>query len=386
MSEPFAGLDWASRVHAVCVIDEQANVLARFEAAHDGEGLAAMRGRLRALGVRRIAIERPNGLIVDFLLEAGFVVVPIHPNVVKATRPRYRSHGGKSDASDAFLLADLLRTDGHRFTPLVCQSDDIRALRALVRGRDELVRTRVQLANQLRTLLESFWPGAAAIFADVDSAIGLAFIQRYPSPESARRLGIKRLAAFCVQHGYSGRRPPAELLERLRQAPSITLDKLELEAKSELTSSLVRVLTTVVEQIHLLTRHIERDVGSTDDGRIFMSFPRAGRVCAAQILAEIGGQRDQEVDDAHQCLAAEEAAERTRHRGLQQPRVVRIGGRDEAEQEGHDLVAVDDHVDRQEEDDQHRAQGTEAGDRDLLERRDAGWEARGAGSRRTGCA
>ncbi len=79
----------------------------------------------------------PLGLIVDALLEAGFSVVPIHPNVVKATRPRYRSHGGKSDASDAYLLADLLRTDGHR-QPLAPQSDDIRALRALVRGRDDL--------------------------------------------------------------------------------------------------------------------------------------------------------------------------------------------------------------------------------------------------------
>ncbi|WP_123691661.1 IS110 family transposase [Delftia acidovorans] len=71
-------------------------------------------------------------------------------------RPRYRSHGAKSDASDAYLLADLLRTDGHRFKPLRTQSDDIRALRCLVRGRDDLVATRVQLANQLRSLLESF--------------------------------------------------------------------------------------------------------------------------------------------------------------------------------------------------------------------------------------
>jgi hypothetical protein len=55
----------------------------------------------------RIAIERPSGLIVDVLVEAGFTVTPIHPNIVKATRPRYRSHGGKSDASDAYLLADF---------------------------------------------------------------------------------------------------------------------------------------------------------------------------------------------------------------------------------------------------------------------------------------
>lgn len=176
MSTVYAGLDWASRTHAVCVIDPQAQVHAQFEVDHDAAGLAELTRRLRTLDVQAIAIERPSGLIVDALLEAGFAVVPIHPNVVKATRPRYRSHGGKSDASDAFLLADLLRTDGHRFTPLARQSDDIRALRALVRGRDDLVATRVQLANQLRSLPHSFWPGAAEIFADVDSPIALTFL------------------------------------------------------------------------------------------------------------------------------------------------------------------------------------------------------------------
>ena len=150
--------------------------------------------------------------MVDTLIEAGYPVVPIHPNVVKATRPRYRSHGAKSDASDAYLLADLLRTDGDRFSPLQPQSDAIRALRALVRGRDDLVATRVQLANQLRSLLDSFWPGAAAIFTEIDSPIALAFVQRYPTPASAARCGEKRLAAFLAQHRYSGRRSPAALL------------------------------------------------------------------------------------------------------------------------------------------------------------------------------
>src|SRR5207244_1901733 len=82
-----------------------------------------------------------------------------------ASRPRYSAAGGKSDPGDAFILADVLRTDGHRFRPLRPPSDDTRALRALVRGRDDLMAQRVALANQLRALLERFWPAAAAIFA-----------------------------------------------------------------------------------------------------------------------------------------------------------------------------------------------------------------------------
>ena len=127
----FVGLDWATASHAVCVIDTAGTVLERFEISHDRDGLADLMRRLARYGARvRISIERPSGLIVDALVEAGHQVFPIHPNAVKASRPRYRSHGAKSDASDAYLLADLLRTDGHRWAALSPQSDSIRALRA----------------------------------------------------------------------------------------------------------------------------------------------------------------------------------------------------------------------------------------------------------------
>ena len=139
-NDVFVGLDWAVHTHAVCIIDAAGTVLDRFEITHDRDGLAELMRRLARRGARlRIAIERPSGLIVDALVEAGHEVFPIHPNAVKASRPRYRSHGAKSDASDAYLLADLLRTDGHRWRALAQQSDAIRALRALVRSRDDLV-------------------------------------------------------------------------------------------------------------------------------------------------------------------------------------------------------------------------------------------------------
>ena len=303
MDAVFAGLDWASQAHAVCVIDQRGAVREQWEVAHDAAGLSALVQRLRRHGVGRIALERPSGLLVDVLVEAGLEVVPIHPNAVKASRPRYRSHGGKSDASDAYLLADLLRTDGHRFSPLAPQSDTIRALRALVRGRDDLVATRVRLANQLRQLLQSYWAGAAEVFADVDSPIALAFIQRYPTPEAASRLGPKRRAALCAQHAYCGRRSADDLLARLRQAASVGLGELEADAKGELACCLARTLERLVEQIRLLSSRIEHHVADSDDGRILISFPRAGRICAAQILAELGSVRERFDSDEH--LAAE---------------------------------------------------------------------------------
>ena len=218
-------------------------MLERFEVTHDRDGLTELMRRLARYGVRvRIAIERPSGLIVDALVEAGHQVFPIHPNAVKASRPRYRSHGAKSDASDAYLLADLLRTDGHRWSALAPQSDAIRALRALVRSRDDLVAARIAAANQLTSTLQAFWPGAACIFADVTSPIGLAFLRRYPSPTSAARLTEAQLERFCRAQHYSGRRSAAQLLARLRAAAQGLVGALTEQAMAQVVRSLVAVL------------------------------------------------------------------------------------------------------------------------------------------------
>lgn len=290
----FVGIDWGRGAHAVCVIDDTGAALDRFEAHHDRDGLARLVARLSRHGAADaipIAIERPSGLLVDTLVEAGFVVTPIHPNVLKACRPRYRAVSAKSDPGDAAILADVLRTDGHRLRPLAPQSDAIKALRGLVRGRDDLVATRVALANQLTALLDGFWPGAAAIFADVASPIALAFIERYPTPEAAARLGPRRLAAFLAQHRYCGRRSPEALLQRLHAAPQGRAGDAEGDAKGEIVRALARTLQALVAEIAKITSRIEHIVADLPDGRIVMSFPRAGKVCAAQILAELGDAR-----------------------------------------------------------------------------------------------
>src|SRR5712691_6665351 len=246
------GIDWASRAHAVCILDQSGRVRWEGSVPHTAEGLTQLVGRLRRFrgrGGLRVALERPSGLLVDTLVDAGFEVVPIHPNALKATRPRYSAAGGKRDPGDAFILADLLRTDGHRFRPLQPLAGDTRALRALVRGRDDLVGQRVALANQLRAVLERNWPGAAVLFADIDSPIALAFLARYPTAQNAAHLGEKRLAQFLTQHSYSGRRPATELLARLRGAPPSQTGEAEADASGEVVRSFVAVLMPLVAQI-----------------------------------------------------------------------------------------------------------------------------------------
>jgi transposase len=289
----FGAIDWAKDAHAVSIVDERgAEVLAE-SFPHTEAGVCALTRVLADADVLRVAIERPDGLLVDRLLGAGLCVVAVHPNKLASARERHSASGKKSDGFDAYVLADLLRTDGHRFPSLRPDGDETRALRALSRTREDLVGARVALANQLRAGLEAFWPGAAVIFSDIDSPIGLAFLHRYPSPEDACRLGPRRLEGFLARHGYCGRRSAEELLARLRQAPEGAGAEAEVEARRQAVLSLVACLRPLVEQIGLLESEIAGAVRAHADGAIFRSLFRSGAtVTAARLIGEIGDVRE----------------------------------------------------------------------------------------------
>ena len=203
-------------------------------------------------------------------------MVAVHPNQVKASRPCYSVAGGKSDSFDSGVLAELARTDSHRFRVLVPDSDQTKALRSMIRARESLVRTRVGLANQLRDQLACFWPGASDVFCSVDSQIALAFLERYPTSLDARRLGEQRLAALLKRHGYTGRKPASELLARLRNGAEGRAGELELVARREIVLALVSALEPIVARISELTiqiRHALDQHPRRRDGPVAVHLP-----------------------------------------------------------------------------------------------------------------
>lgn len=291
----FAGIDWAAEIHAVCVPDPAGQQVAAFPVAHTADGLARLIAVLARLGDPAglpVAIERPNGRLVDVLLEAGHPVVPVKPNAIKAWRDSETPSGAKPDAGDAAVIAGYLRLRRHRLTVAAPYSDETRALRTVTRTRGDLVGTKVATANQLTALLEAHWPGARVIFAGIDSPIALAFLARYPTPAAAGGLGEKRMAAFCVKHGYSGRRTAAELLSRLRGAPAGTLDQALTEALRDAVLALVTILQALSTALKVIGRSVTAHLGEHPDGAIFTSLPRSGQINAAQMLAEWGDCRE----------------------------------------------------------------------------------------------
>jgi transposase len=285
-----AGVDWARDDHAVAVVDADGQVVERFTVTHTGAGICDLIRRLAKLSSHEVAIERPDGPVVDALLEAGLTVVVISPNQLKHLRSRYGSAGNKDDRFDAFVLADTLRTDRARLHPLVPDSPATVALRATCRARKDLVAHRIALANQLRAHLRRAFPGAVGLFADIDSPISLRFLARFDCQERADWLSPKRLAAWLASVGYCGRVDAATLHARLAAAPRGATGA-DGAAEAHVTRALLAALSTLVEQIKALSEQIEEQLALHADATIFTSLPRAGTVRAARLLAEIGDCR-----------------------------------------------------------------------------------------------
>jgi transposase len=302
-NDVYVGWDWASESHDVSVVDDAGAIVERFALRHDESGVEAAIARLAhhgAPGELPVAIETTSGLVVDRLLDAGYPVVPIHPNAFNAARPRWGASRAKSDPGDSYKLADYLRTDGHRLRRLEPLDPVTAEIQALSRMRTDHVEAKVAATNQLAALLGRHWAGAAAIFGRLDSEIALAFLDDYPTPESAARLGEARMAMFCRRHSYCGRRKPAALLERLRAAPEPT-GALGPETLAELVRAQVRLLRTVLCTIADLDRAMGAALLEHTKAQLLAPMPRIGEVNLAQIVGEVGPILDRAADLDHAC-------------------------------------------------------------------------------------
>src|SRR5271166_5387567 len=297
------GIDWARDDHAIAIIDNRGVPVHRSTVEHSSAGLHELVAVLARTGVSEVAIERPDGPVVDALLTAGVTVVVISPNQLKNLRGRDGSAGNKDDRFDAFVLADTLRTDRTRLRPLVPDHPATVALRAVCRTRKDLVAHRVGMANQLREHLKRVFPGALGLFEDLDSPISLKFLTRFDCQERADWLTPQRWGAWLKSVRYTGRTDPAILHGRLTAAPRGAIGE-NGAAHVHITRALVATLTSLNAQIKILSEQIGEQLRAHADAHIFTSLPRAGTIRAARLLAEIGDCRTRfPTPEALACLA-----------------------------------------------------------------------------------
>lgn len=302
----YVGVDWGSKEHAVCVLDEKGKRRREWRVRHDRAGLKGLvetLSKLAGKGDVRIGVERPSGLLVETIVEAGFVVVPLRPEAVHAARALHRAARSKDDTHDAFVIADMIRQGLVRERPLQPRSDAVRAIRALSHMRMALVEQRVATTNQLRACLEGFWPMPLELFCELDSKISLEFLTRYPDPLSAKDLDERVLVQFLKEQSYTGRTTKEQFRERMAGAPEGTAGAQECRAKALTVRLYVELIQKLNAQIKALEAELEESVGSHPDGALLRSFPGVRTVTAGMILGEIGDSRGR--FDSGEHLAAE---------------------------------------------------------------------------------
>ncbi len=289
--EVFAGLDWGGSFHQLCLIDATGTVLLQRRIMHDVAGLAELDLVLGAYaGGLGLAIERAEGLLVEHLHARDVPVYCVSPKIAARARERYRMSAAKSDALDAFVLADTLRHEHRHWRPLAAPSPLLAELRAVTRDRQRVLYAQQACESQLRAILEAYHPAPLHLFSTLDRDISLAFIADYPTPAQASRIGTARMDAFCRRHGYSGRTQPQVLVDRLR--PHLLTAGNGTIAGKSFSAELF------VGQLHLLNTHLRAyDKRISDlldahpDAPILRSFPGIGPLVAATLISEMGEDR-----------------------------------------------------------------------------------------------
>lgn len=286
----FCGWDWGSTRHGVCLIDDVGKVIKTWMVEHTEKDLSALFAELASLGdptLMPAAIERGEGLVVGLIAGAGHPVLMIEPAAFKAARPRWGSAGAKSDAADAFMLADYARTDNHRLRRIEPVAAATRELAALVRARMSLVEARTAASNQLWAILAEHWPGAAAVFQKLTSQVALAFLTDYPTPQSAALLGEGRMRQFCRRHSYRGGKSPAELVERLRTAP-VTATPVAPKVLETIVGGSIAQISLLNTQIAHLEHALADALAAHPKTPLLKSLARVANVSLAALIAEIG--------------------------------------------------------------------------------------------------
>ena len=221
----FVGIDLGQWLHMASVVDAKGKFLGERGFPHSREGLSETIDWLFQLTTPdteriAVAIEKPHGAVVELFLDNAIAIFSINPKQVDRFRDRHSMSGAKDDRRDAFVLADALRTDGHRFQRLILPPPEIISMRGLLSTRDQLVKNHVALSSQIRELLTRCWPHLVSL-APKDKALDSFFcelLQLFLDAQDPADLGPTTIHQLVNKH-HIRRVQPEQIRETLQQTP-----------------------------------------------------------------------------------------------------------------------------------------------------------------------
>jgi len=294
----FVGVDWAERHHDVCVMGPEGLVYAKRRVPDSVAGI----GELHALVAEHadeddesviVGIEIDRGLLVGSLVEAGYEVFAINPLAVARYRDRHATSGAKSDAGDAKVLADLVRTDRHNHRPVAGDSDLVEGVKLLARAHQSAIWNRQRQVNALRSSLREYYLAALVAFGtDLGNSDALAILALAPTPELGRGLSRSKIAAALRRGGRQRNvEARAEEIQAALRGEQLEAPALIAQAHGTIVRSAVKVIDTyngeIVELETALSEHFEQH----PDAKVVRSLPGLGTVLGARVLGEFGDDR-----------------------------------------------------------------------------------------------
>ena len=298
----FVGVDWAEAHHDVCVLDGEGRVLGRKKVNDTLEGVRDLHALLAACTDEEpdivVGIEKDRGLIVTALVASGYEVYAINPMAAARYRDRHHVSGAKSDPGDAKMLADLVRTDRHNHRPVAGDTPLAEALKVLARAHQNAVWSRQRHANELRSSLRDYFPGALEAFGtDLAHHDALAVLGVAPTPSLARTLSKAKLMSALKRGGRQRRLEVRalelqEILRREQLAQPALLEHAYGLTTSATVAIIVTTNATIVELEAGLAEHFEQH----PDAKIIRSLPGMGMVLGARVLGEFGDDPNRYAD------------------------------------------------------------------------------------------
>lgn len=300
----FAGDDWAEDHHDVEVMDRSGRVLGR---ARLGEGVAGIARFHELIGRFAdpdagpdqvvIGIETDRGPWVGALIAAGYVVYAVNPRQAARYRERQGTSGAKSDAGDAHMLADMVRTDSHQLRAVAGDSGQAQAVKVVARAHQALVWERTRHVLRLRSALREFFPAALAAFDDLTAGDALELLAAAPDPASAARLSIAQITAALKRARRRGAAEKARQIQDALRSAQLAQPEVVAAAYAATVRPAVAVISVLNEQIAVMEAEVASHFGQHPDAEIVLSQPGLGTVLGARVLAEFG-------DDAQRYASA----------------------------------------------------------------------------------
>jgi transposase len=297
----FIGDDWSEDHHDVHLMNEAGQRLASRRLP---EGMSGIRGLHELVAAHAeepdqavIGIETDRGLWVGALAAAGYQVYAINPLAVAHYRDRHHVSGAKSDASDAKLLADLVRTDRHNHRPIAGDSPDAEAIKVLARAHQNLIWTRTRHTNALRSALREYYPAALVAFEDLAHGDALAVLGRAPSPEQGAHLSLTAIQSALKRGGRQRNiADRARHIQAALRSEQLTAPAAVTAAFAATTRATVGIIAELNHQISELETSLAEHFETHPDADIYLSQPGLGVVLGARVLGEFGDDPNRYTD------------------------------------------------------------------------------------------